>query len=491
MVNKILATILVIGVIFAGFSLRIIGILDNHSFWADEAFVSGLSKYILNGHFSLFEGLKIIVYQPLQLISTLFAFLLLGPNEFAARIFPVIWGTIGIIFAYLLGTKFSNKSGGLLSAFLYAFSQLNLANATQAKPYTTIQTLLLIVLYLLTIINENKKYRLLLHVLIIICASAATLFNFTGILTWIPYIVFFIITYQKQFKESLKKPYIIIGLILILFLGFFLFQMPKMITWLINAKLVNNTTYLRELLWRNYAFISLPAIIGIFTIDKKKRGILVGILLYSITLLSLWNFKQYSHNVRYLIPFFGIIFVFFGVFWAQVGEKLFMNKSAYLCLIVASLLFIGGYKIVRKPASFYSPNADLLGDVQISNYKDAFHYLRSKNIPIYNDVVDAQIWYLDKPPEATFMKAYTVGLKDGQSKLHGTTGNPIYTSLSQFKNEMKKNPKGILVVEDWESFLPEDIKQYAKHNLKLEYRVEGLPEANGDNWPLEIYSWGL
>ncbi|PIP64124.1 hypothetical protein COW96_04270, partial [Candidatus Roizmanbacteria bacterium CG22_combo_CG10-13_8_21_14_all_33_16] len=51
---------------------------------------------------------------------------------------------------------------------------------------------------------------------------------------------------------------------------------------------------------------------------------------------------------------------------------------------------------------------------------------------------------------------------------------------------------GILIIEDWESFLPEDIKQYAKKNLRLEYRVEKMTVGGErDIWPLEVRSWGM
>jgi len=56
---------------------------------------------------------------------------------------------------------------------------------------------------------------------------------------------------------------------------------------------------------------------------------------------------------------------------------------------------------------------------------------------------------------------------------------------------MKEDQKGLIIVEDWESILPEDIKQYAKKNLKLEYRVENLGVSPTDKWPIEIYSWGF
>jgi hypothetical protein len=67
----------------------------------------------------------------------------------------------------------------------------------------------------------------------------------------------------------------------------------------------------------------------------------------------------------------------------------------------------------------------------------------------------------------------------------------LYNSLQSFKNEIKNNPQGFLVVEDWQSFTPEDIKEYAKNNLKLEIRVDSMAVSPDDKWPLELYSWGM
>ena len=42
-----------------------------------------------------------------------------------------------------------------------------------------------------------------------------------------------------------------------------------------------------------------------------------------------------------------------------------------------------------------------------------------------------------------------------------------------------------------QSKLPDYIKKYAKENMKLEIRVEGLQETKYDQWPIEVYSWGM
>jgi len=486
-------------IFFLGFYFRLYGIKDNHSFWADEAYISSVARDLSSGKITIAEAVKLpgANYQPLALLISTFSFKLFGASEFSARLPYVIFGTIGILFAYLLAARLSDKSGGLLAAFLYAFSQLNLANSTQAKPYTAIESLILIILYLLFLVEEKKtKNVYLIHLSVIVTACLSTLFHLLGVLAWIPYIVFLLIKYYSKIPAVLLKPkryfpfLILIGAALFIIKPLYLI---KTLFTLQGGKLLpyNHTTLLRELFWRNYAFIILPSIFGIIASYRKNKNLTLGIIVYTAISIGLWNFRHYSHNIRYLLPVFGIFFVYFGVFWAEVGNGLFQKKSWLACLIVASLVFLGGYKIVRKPNIYYSPNADLYGDVQVADYKSVFSTLEKKfidlsQIVVFNDLIDAQKWYLEKKVDACFMKGVAKPLPHPAAG-----GTMIYGTLDQFLREKAKHPRGLLIVEDWESILPEEIKQYAKKNMKLEFRIEGLPQAQGDNWPIEVYSWGM
>lgn len=485
--KKAVTFILLSLIVLAGLWFRLKGISTNHSFWADEAYISSVSRDQAQGKINFIQAIKTpgVSYQPLNMLLTAVSFKLLGTSEWAARIPVVLFGSLGIIFAYLVAKKLSDENGGLLAAFLYAFSQLNLAHSTQAKPYAILETLFLVSIYLLIRISESKKKNLGLHIANIIVLSAATLFHLIGVFFWIPYLVYI-------FPRIKSKLLIFIGLII----AVFVFRLwPSIVDFFqpYQGKYIfifNNTTYLRELLWRNYAFIFLPAVFGILISWKKNKSIILGVIFWALTLLFFWNFRSYSHNIRYLISLFGLIFVFFGIFWAKVGEKLLNNKSWLSCLLVAGMIYLGGYKIIRKPAIYYTPNADLYGDVQIADYKTMYQQIEEKfpdleERAIFNDLIDTQRWYLKKQASAYFTK----GFGNDKPEKHMVDGAPVFKTLNQFLLEKSKYKKGILIVEDWESFLPEDIKQYAKKNMKRVIRIEGLSQAAGDNWPLEVYSW--
>jgi len=485
--KKILPFIALSLIVVLGFWFRLKGISNNHSFWADESTISILAKDILTKKLPFIEGTMKVFYEPLQIAITTIFLKVFGISEFSARLPSVLFGTIGIIFAYLVAAKLSTPSGGLLAAFLYAFSQINLANSTQAKPYASLQTLFLISIYLLFLLIQRQKKAFLYHLLIIVTLTIATLIHLIGVFLWIPYL--FLLTLKIKNKWLIP-----IGLVIFIFV----FRLWPSIMYLfkpVNGRMFlvyNNMTYLRELLWKNYGFIFLPAVFGIFITWKKNEVLLSGIILWLIALLFFWNFRSYSHNIRYLIPLFGVMFVFFAVFWSKVGSGLLHNQSLFTCLAVIVLLYIGGNKISRKPSPYYSPNTDLYGDVQIADYKATYKLIEKKfpnyaKLAIFNDFDSGQSWYLNEPPTLYFRK----GFGNEKPEKDPLDGKVVYKNLDQFIREKNKFSKGLLVIEDWESFLPEDIKQYAKKNMKLEIKVNGLSQAKDDPWPLEVYSWGL
>ena len=155
-----------------------------------------------------------------------------------------------------------------------------------------------------------------------------------------------------------------------------------------------------------------------------------------------------------------------------------------------ALLFAGGYKIVRKPAIYYTPNADFYADVQNADYKTFFNLTYEKfpdfdNTPVFSNLYDPFAWYSTKKPDALFMKAVQ------KPSLYNHYPVMVYPELNFFIEEMKKYPSGYVFMEDWQSLMPDDIKEYVKKNLKLELRVESMSVSPEEKWPLELYSWGF
>ncbi|QQS43465.1 glycosyltransferase family 39 protein [Candidatus Roizmanbacteria bacterium] len=497
MKSKYLPYLMLTGIIVLGFLFRLRGISADHSFWADESYIASISRDIAQGKTAITDLFSIVgaSYQPLQVIVMSVSFFIFGVSEWAARIPSVIFGTVGIFLAYLVGKNFSNKAGGLLSAFLYSFAELNLAYATQARSYAALTAIILAIVYCLQLLSQKnlqRKKQILLHVGVVVLSFVAWLFHIVASLFFVIYGGFIIIHYRKSLFSFAKKHLIWTALGILGILLFVYVSQAYQHLLNLNSSKVNNVTYLRELFARQYLFLVLPALFGLLLSYKKYIGAVFGIGLWGMALLFLWTFFKPSHNIRYILPLFPVLYVFFGVFWARAGEKMFNKQSGLICGIIALILLTGGYKISRKPAVYYSPNADLYADVQNANYKDAFAFIEKKypnyqDMIIFNDIIDAQRWYLTEKPNADAYFAKHAN----PPRPHVVNNVMEYGTLKDFLKEQSKHEKGLLIVEDWESILPEDIKQYAKKNMKLEYRVESLEVSPTDKWPIEIYSWGM
>ena len=474
----VIPLLLTILIITGGF-FRLRGITTNHSFWSDEAFTGSIARDIVTGKMGFLDGLNLLKYEPLQIAELASSFRLFEASESSARILSVMWGTIGIFFSYLLAKRFSNTYGGLLAAFLCTFLQLNLANSTQAKPYTALQTLLLAGLYLVTLLKQSKS-PLKLHLAIITISTLATLLHNLGVIVWIPYLVYLLLSFinKSDKKKNLLWP-IMASAFIVLFFGKYL---PLLFT-----PRYNNANYFINIFIRQYGFLTMPALLGLILIPDKKY--FWGISAIFLFIFYSWNFLVANHEIRYLVPIFGLLVVLFGVFWGRVGETIF-KRPAIVCLLVAALVYFSGYKIVQRPLSYYTPNADFAGDIQNADYKSFFSEWRQKypdfeEYPILAGPFDSLSWYTQRYPTATFNRFNKSPIYYPQ---YGFTE---YTNLEEFVVEMSKYPQGFVMIHDWISYMPDEIKDYVKKNLKSELRIESMAVSPDDKWPLVLYSWGF
>jgi hypothetical protein len=474
----------------------------NYSFWADEAYISGIAAQWITRNLSFFTVLHTpgITYQRLHMLIVGAFFNVFGLSEFAARLPSILFFGVGIIGIYFLAKKLSNTYGGVLSSFIYLFSHLNLAYATQAKPYTAIETITILVILLMVAVSEVKNMRQIIfyHSLIVILLCLAALLHTIGGLLWIIYFVFLIVQlpFLYYFLQKIQTVHLILSLAI---LGFTVFYtLPIILKGLLPY---NHWYQAMKLFGYKYSLLLISAVFGYIWNYSSRKSLTVGIAVYLFILMFLWNFYAFP-NIRYLLSIFGVIFLYFGVFWAKVGEK-YDNKikiriskfkltgKVFIPVTVMIIIYATGYKIVRAPQAYYNPNIDKYGDVQIANYKDFYVLLKQrfpnyKDVYVVNDVFDVEYWYFGRYSNAYFLKGVTTPYPHQVVK-----HVQIYGSVNDFKNIISNHRQGLLIMEDWESLLPDDVKEYAKKNLHLEFRVESLREAPNDPWPLALYSWGF
>jgi len=328
-------------IIAFGLFFRLQGISSNHSFWSDEAYLATSAKNIVTGKVDLVDQLKKQDYQPLHLLLITTSFKLFGISEWSARLYPAIAGTLGIIFAFLLTRKLSNPVGGLLAAFFMAFSQLNLANSTQAKQYTAIQTGLLIILYSMTVLSEkNQKINWRFHFLITLIATIGSLLHFLGILLWVPYLIFIVLNYHQEMISVLKKPAKLIALFFLLICLSLIINLPLMAKTFFRGQTIseiffpyNHLVYFFQLFGKQYWLFVLVAIFGWIFIWPSNRFLAISIAGYIAISLYLWTFKHYTHNVRYVVPLFGVIFIFAATGLGIIYQRHHSKRLSVLLII--------------------------------------------------------------------------------------------------------------------------------------------------------------
>ena len=186
--------------------------------------------------------------------------------------------------------------------------------------------------------------------------------------------------------------------------------------------------------------MALPALFGVVVAYEKNKKMTVSIIAFVVILVFFWVFYSFR-NMRYILPIFGPLFVYFAVFWCWVGKKVSEKKSWLVCLFIAMLIFAGGNKIERTPKYYYNPNQDLYGDIQIADYKTTFKIIRVKfpnlsDMAVFNDWHEAQYWYLpEKLPTAYFI----VNIKEPFPRK--TDGHMVYGTLKDFLNEKSKHKR--------------------------------------------------
>jgi len=358
--ERVLAALLIL----LGALLRVRQYLTGRSLWADEA---ALALNIVNRNFGgMFHPLDYDQGAPIGflLVEKIFNSIL-GKNELALRLFPLITGLISLWLFYLLLKKITSEASGvsgagLLTALaLFAFNPRLIYYSSEVKQY--ILDVVVTILLLLTAVpvfgaSPRKKdfVWLTLAGLITLWFSHPALFVLAGIgLTLI------IITLKRRDYSNLR---FVIGMGL-------LWVLEIVFLYLLILKDLGQNDYLREY-WQG-AFLPMPpwSDPGWFTTAINQNiGIQFGIpyAVYFVFLVMLigWIVLFYQ-NQSYAIAFAGILFFtltasalgFYPVFERMIlflipiglvlidktVEALHQRVQRSHLLGVLSVLFLAGY----------------------------------------------------------------------------------------------------------------------------------------------------
>lgn len=140
--NDRLIIAILIAILIFGFFLRIYT-LDAKSLWVDEI---GEVIVASNDILGVLMGASTHYSPPLDYLILHF-FLILGKNNFIARLPSVVFGVASIGMIYLLGADFYSKKVGLISAFLLAISPFCIWYSQEARMYSLFLFLAIISFY--------------------------------------------------------------------------------------------------------------------------------------------------------------------------------------------------------------------------------------------------------------------------------------------------------------------------------------------------------
>ncbi|MDZ7739709.1 MAG: glycosyltransferase family 39 protein [Bacteroidales bacterium] len=117
-----------------GIGVRIMNYISNRALWLDE---SMLSLNIVNRSYA--ELLEPLDYRQVAPIGFLmvekFFTELIGPNEYALRLFPLMAGIASVILFYLVVREYSGKAVAILGLILFIFSHWLIYYSVEVKQY--------------------------------------------------------------------------------------------------------------------------------------------------------------------------------------------------------------------------------------------------------------------------------------------------------------------------------------------------------------------
>jgi len=489
--NKNKSFLILIFLILIGFFYRIYGLNFNYSFWNDEENVAVFARAILQrGYPVLDNGYSTGLYKWLQYWLSAGSVKIFGLDEFAIRFPSVIFGILTIFIIYLLGKDLFNKKVGLISAFLLTFLKIEILWSRQARPYQGLQFFYLLGAFFLYKLVQSKKINWKYFLGFLISGILASLMHGLGIFLFL--FGFIYIIYNRL--EFVRKKWRWFLVTFLIFISFTFFLRDRILWPLERFNEFNNFYYYRVFLTHNYLSISFLTFLAIFWLGFKKVYKKFSLFLIFLGLqILIISFFLPQPFIRYFYIVFPFL-ILLSSFFIYKLSTFFRNKPiSNLFLILFILLFIFSLKnkLVFSPQPTYSLNEDMQ-EIPEVDYKKIYSFIAKKlnenqDAVFISNWFDHPIWYLgeDKLNYWLRVKDYPDQIKDDFS------GAIIIDNIVYLKEIISNEKKGIIILESWETKLPDGTAEYIRSNLKKEFEWDRLYPTQPRYWPVEIYSWGI
>ena len=476
--------------IIAGLFFRLKGISSNHSFWNDESHVAIMARGVLEyGRPITPAGYSTGIYQIILYYITALSFKIFGISEFTGRLPSVLAGAELVITGYFIAKKLFSLRTATIVAFLLTFSQIQLAWSTQLRPYIWLELFTLLISYFLyQYIKSPWKLLDKYFIYSVTVSLLSCLFHGTGILNLA------IVGLIFMYKIIKYKKYVYISVLpLLIITGVWVVYRSMGGGWgfvhHVIFKIYFSPLHYRIFLTHNYLWLIFGASIGFFTLYRRNKELAVLLGGSDVFIFAIAIFKINPRYVRYSLPAFPLMYLLFAEGVVSVIDKVTKRECLrwLLVILTVALLSLTG-KFVFWPKYYYSINADMREN-PIVDYKFAFAKIQNL-IKDKKDVIVMDAWN-DRVPWYLPGQKYIFLFKDGAGKIDPVFGEKILGTIKEFEAEKKLYESGIVIVEDWESLMNEDIKEYVRKNLKFEFTVQDLPYNENDHWGISVYSWGI
>lgn len=470
-------------IVLGGF-MRIVGIGDQVSYWNDESHVALYARAIVEtGQPIDATGYSTGLYQMALYYITAFSFSLFGVNEFAGRLPSVLAGIALIPIMYFVIKHIIGTREALVGSFLMAFAQMQLVWSTQLRPYIWLELFTVLTIYWTylslhkkTIFDKYLNWSIALGIF-------SFLFHATGILNFL--FIGSVFLYKVWFQKKYQYFYFIIPLILV-------FAIAVYFTPFLTASFLLrfNTYFYHYIVFLGYHYWWLGSIaaIGAFSLWKaNKKELTVMLTFGAIAIILIAIIKIHARYVRYSITAFPLIYILFSVgitYIADMISKRLKSNSTLSMLIVFIVVMsypIYREKILIQPRTYYALNGDMREN-PIVNYKLAFQKINNltngdKTIIVGDAWYDRVLWYLPGQKYVLLINA--------------PDHLPEASTIEEFEQMKDENPKGIMIVENWQSLTPPELQDYMRKTLMHEFDVVTVPGNEDDPWSISVYSWGL
>lgn len=505
--NNLLSSLILIALSVISFFWRFYALNLKYSFWNDEHQTAIFARAILDHGFPvLSNGYTPTIYLPFWYYLPALSMKFIGVSEMAARLPSVIFGSLTIWAVFLLGKQIFNKNVGLMSALLVTFLKIEILWSRQARPYQLVQLLYILAFYFFLrflekfdrLKEKNLSIRDLVWTIILSLLAAAV--HPLGLLLFVYFGVYLVFFRWDIFREIYRKFNKIVLLLTVLFLLLLLWRLNIFVAlrnfvyggWGETIRFYNCFYYYRVFLSHNYLLISLFSFLGLILalIKKIKINILFFVLL--VIHIGFISFRLNQPFVRYLYPIFPFIIIFavYGL-WRAIFKIFKKEKVAllFIILLLFSFMFFDS-KFALKPQSVYSLNEDMQ-EIPEVDYQRIYGFVKGK-LNEYPEAVyvsnwnDHAVWYLGEGN-----LDYLLRLTSSSNQKDPLSGAVFVQNLEALKEIINKNQKGLILLESWESELPQGTKEYIKSNLKKELEVDRLYSVQPRLWPVEVYSWGI